>query len=275
MSGDNKKEKYEMDESSEEYQEEEISLDDIYTGGPDYIEESQAIHALEDLQNKEIATNEKTLVGQDAPEGRTFKTLIPKLGAASNQQTEQMRLNFSVSPSVGNGGQSTKIINDSAVNKLSKKIIAVGGAKGGVGKSMLSANLDTGLALLGKSVVLADLEPGGADVHPHTGIKNFTKTWNDFIDKKVDSISDILTPTAFKGLSLIGGDASKLGRANIYYFQKLNIIRHLKKLDTDYMVIDLGGQTTYNVLDFFLLADQKIVISGMHYRRNIIRVLAT
>lgn len=86
----------------------------------------------------------------------------------------------------------------SAVNQTNKKIIAVGGAKGGVGKSMLAANLAVGLALLGQKVVLADLDLGGADVHLYVGVKSLAKTWNDFLDKKVDSIKDILTPTAFK-----------------------------------------------------------------------------
>ena len=128
-----------------------------------------------------------------------------------------------------------------AVKKTSKKIIAVGGAKGGVGKSMLSANLAVGLALLGQKVVLADLDLGGADVHLYTGVKSLAKTWNDFLDKKVDAIEDILTPTAFKGLSLIGGDSSKLGSANLPYSQKLKIMRHLKELETDFLVVDLGG----------------------------------
>ncbi len=143
-----------------------------------------------------------------------------------------------------------------------KKIIAVGGAKGGVGKSMLAANLAVGLALLGQKVVLADLDLGGADVHLYAGVKSLEKTWNDFLDKKVDSIKDILTPTAFKGLSLIGGDSSRLGSANLNYSQKLKIVRHLKELDTDFLVVDLGGDTTFNGLDFFLLADKKIVVSG-------------
>lgn len=50
-----------------------------------------------------------------------------------------------------------------------KTILAVGGAKGGVGKSMLAANLAVGLALLGQRVVLADLDFGGADTHLHLG----------------------------------------------------------------------------------------------------------
>jgi len=143
-----------------------------------------------------------------------------------------------------------------------KKIIAVGGAKGGVGKSMLAANLSVGLALLGQKVVLADLDLGGADVHLYAGVKSLDRTWNDFLDKKVDALDDILTPTAFKGLSLIGGDSSKLGSANLPYSQKQKIMRHLKELKADFLVVDLGGDTTYNGLDFFLLADQKIVVSG-------------
>ena len=150
----------------------------------------------------------------------------------------------------------------SAGDNPAKKIIAVGGAKGGVGKSMLAANLAVGLALLGQKVVLADLDLGGADVHLYTGVKSLASTWIDFLDRKVDSLQDILTPTAFKGLSLIGGDSSKLGSANLPYSQKLKIMRHLKELETDFLVVDLGGDTTLNGLDFFLLADQKIVVSG-------------
>jgi len=153
-------------------------------------------------------------------------------------------------------------VDDSAGDESAKKIIAVGGAKGGVGKSMLAANLAVGLALLGQKVVLADLDLGGADVHLYTGVKSLARTWIDFLDRKVDSLTDILTPTAFKGLSLIGGDSSKLGSANLPYSQKLKIMRHLKELETDYLVVDLGGDTTLNGLDFFLLADQKIVVSG-------------
>jgi flagellar biosynthesis protein FlhG len=148
------------------------------------------------------------------------------------------------------------------VEASNKTIIAVGGAKGGVGKSMLSANIAVGLALLGQKVVLADLDLGGADVHLYVGVKSLTKTWDDFLEKRVDSIREILTPTAFNDLSLIGGDSSKLGSANLPYSQKRKIIKHLKDLESDYVIIDLGGNTTYNGLDFFLLADQKIVVTG-------------
>ena len=150
----------------------------------------------------------------------------------------------------------------SGTDMSSKTIIAVGGAKGGVGKSALAANLAVGLALFGQQVVLADLDLGGADVHLYLGVKSLPKTWNDLLDKKVNSIEDIITPTAFEGLKLIGGDSSKLGSENLPYAQKRKIMRHLREIEGDYLILDLGGNTSYNALDFFLFADHKIVISG-------------
>jgi flagellar biosynthesis protein FlhG len=144
----------------------------------------------------------------------------------------------------------------------SKIIIAVGGAKGGVGKSAIAANLAVGLSLLQQQVVLADLDLGGADVHLYLGVKSLSKTWNDLLDKKVNSIEDIITPTPFDGLKLIGGDSSKLGSENLPFAQKRKIMRHLREIEGDYLILDLGGNTSYNALDFFLFADHKIVISG-------------
>lgn len=150
----------------------------------------------------------------------------------------------------------------SGTEMVDKTILAVGGAKGGVGKSALAANLAVGLSLLGQQVVLADLDLGGADVHLYVGVKSLSRTWNDFLERKVDSIKDIMIPTHFEGLSLIGGDSSKLGSENLPYYQKQKIMRHLRELEGNYLILDLGGNSSYNVLDFFLFADHKIVISG-------------
>ena len=143
-----------------------------------------------------------------------------------------------------------------------KTIIAVGGAKGGVGKSVIATNLAVGLSLLGQRVVIADLDLGGADAHLLLGVKTLSTDWNDFLEKKVEGVDEIITPTPFEGLKLIGGNSSKLGSANLSYAQKMKIIRHLKALDCDYIIVDLGGDTSFNVLDFFLVADQKIAVTS-------------
>lgn len=143
-----------------------------------------------------------------------------------------------------------------------KTILAVGGAKGGVGKSVLATNLAVGLSLLGQRVVLADLDLGGADAHLLLGVKTLSADWNDFLEKKTLEVDKILVPTPFEGLSLIGGNSSKLGSANLTYLQKMKMVRHLKTLECDYIIVDLGGDTSYNMLDFFLIADQKIVVTS-------------
>jgi len=140
------------------------------------------------------------------------------------------------------------------------KMIAVGGAKGGIGKSLFVSNLGVFLAQLGKRVVVVDLDLGGANLHLYMGVWGLTRRIDDFLTKKVPSINDILTPTKY-GPTLIGGGGGKLGAANIPFARKLKLLRALKTIDADYVILDLGGDTTYNILDFYLAADQGFVLT--------------
>src|SRR3954469_1844648 len=51
-----------------------------------------------------------------------------------------------------------------------RRTIAVGGGRGGVGKSVLAANLGVYVAQLGRSVLLIDADPAGAALHTVLGI---------------------------------------------------------------------------------------------------------
>ena len=267
------REKDQLPVSSEKLLEEEISLYETSSDSPDGIddtplifeedkEKDQMLTSTVELLEEEISLLETSFASPDKQEEKPSETFLPKPDTAPIRPVKSARPPLQIPKPVRNPEQPKTTLDASTIIKNGKKIIAVGGAKGGVGKSMLAANLAVGLALLGQKVVLADLDLGGADVHLYTGVKSLASTWIDFLDRKVDSLQDILTPTAFTGLSLIGGDSSKLGSANLPYSQKLKIMRHLKELETDFLVVDLGGDTTLNGLDFFLLADQKIVVSG-------------
>lgn len=140
------------------------------------------------------------------------------------------------------------------------KVIAVGGAKGGIGKSLFVANLGVLLSQLGKKTVVVDLDLGGANLHLYMGVWSLSRRIDDFLEKKVPSIDDIITPTKF-GPLLIGGGGGKLGAANIHFSRKLKLLRALKTIDADYVILDLGGDTTYNILDFYLAADQGFVLT--------------
>jgi flagellar biosynthesis protein FlhG len=51
------------------------------------------------------------------------------------------------------------------------RFIAVGGGRGGVGKSLVAVNLAVYLAQLGKGVVLVDGDAAGSNLHAHFALK--------------------------------------------------------------------------------------------------------
>jgi flagellar biosynthesis protein FlhG len=140
------------------------------------------------------------------------------------------------------------------------KMIAVGGAKGGIGKSLFVANLGVLLSQLGKKTVVVDLDLGGANLHLYMGVWSLERRIDDFLTKQVAAIDDIITPTKY-GPLLIGGGGGRLGAANLHFATKLKLMRALKTIDADYVILDLGGDTTYNILDFYLAADQGFVLT--------------
>ena len=146
-------------------------------------------------------------------------------------------------------------------NTLRKTIISVGGAKGGIGKSIFVANLGVFLSSKGFKTVVVDLDLGGANLHLYLGNKSLlTKSVNDFLKRRLATLPEIMIESSY-GTLLIGGDSSELGAANIEFARKLRLIKALKSIEADYIIIDLGGDTSFNTIDFFLLADYAIVLT--------------
>ncbi len=141
-----------------------------------------------------------------------------------------------------------------------KRIIAVGGAKGGIGKSLFSANLSVLLQSLGLKTTLVDLDLGGANLHLYCGAISLDHNLNDVLQGAVPTLEDIMIPTKF-GPTLIGGDSSLLGTANLSFNLKRKLIKMVKGLAADVIILDLGGDTSFNILDFFLAADVPLVLT--------------
>jgi len=140
------------------------------------------------------------------------------------------------------------------------KILAIGGGKGGAGKSVFSTIMAFWLARTGHRTVLMDIDLGGANLHTLLGIKSPNRTLNDFITRKFSELEDICIDTSEKNLRLISGASDVLTLANPHFSQKVKLITHLSRLDADYVVLDLGAGTSFNVLDFFLIAHKKIIV---------------
>jgi len=143
------------------------------------------------------------------------------------------------------------------------RIIPVASGKGGVGKSMVSANLSIALAQAGKKVVLADLDLGSSNLHLILGFTAQKHGLGTYLSGARVRFEDIIYETDYPNLRFIPGDAEIPGLANIAYRQKTQLARHLLNIeDADYLVLDLGAGTGANILDFFLLSGRGIVVTA-------------
>jgi flagellar biosynthesis protein FlhG len=140
------------------------------------------------------------------------------------------------------------------------RIWAIGGGKGGVGKSVVTTNLATAVARTGARVVVIDADLGGANLHTMVGVPSPKRNLSDFIGRRVSSLSEIMTPTPIDNLWLVSGAKALLETANPNYSQKGKILNHIRKLDVDHVFLDLGAGTAFNVLDFFLVARKGVIV---------------
>jgi flagellar biosynthesis protein FlhG len=144
--------------------------------------------------------------------------------------------------------------------RRTRRVVSIGGGKGGIGKSLISANLGIELARRGKRVVLVDADLGGANLHTTLGIDLPRRTLSDFIERRVARIEDVVTPTGVENLGLVSGALDHLDAANPRYAQKMRFLRHVQQMDVDYAILDLGAGTHANVLDFFLVSDHGVLV---------------
>jgi flagellar biosynthesis protein FlhG len=152
---------------------------------------------------------------------------------------------------------------DTQIQKQAKKrphIWAIGGGKGGVGKSVVSILLALGLAQHNQNTVLVDADLGAANLHTLMGIKTPNRNLNDLISQKYDSIEDICVQTPVANLRLVCGASEILSYANPQFSQKHKIVQSIAGMTADHVIMDLGAGTSFNVLDFFLVADKPVVV---------------
>lgn len=141
-----------------------------------------------------------------------------------------------------------------------ERVLAIASGKGGVGKSVLAANLGLALSRLGKTVVLVDLDLGASNLHTCLGIKNRNPGLGAFVWKQEKSLAGLLVETGQDRLWLIPGDSLLPGTANLDWNAKRRILKELAKLPADFVILDLGAGSSYNVVDFYLSAGQGLLV---------------
>ena len=79
-------------------------------------------------------------------------------------------------------------------------IIPIASGKGGVGKSLVAANLSIALAQTGRSVVLVDLDLGGSNLHVILGQMGSMKGIGTYMTGGDLQFNDLLLETSYKSL---------------------------------------------------------------------------
>lgn len=139
-------------------------------------------------------------------------------------------------------------------------IIPVAGGKGGIGKSVIAANIAVTLANQGCNVVAMDLDLGASNLHAILGIKNSEKNIMNFAANNDVTLEQMVLPTRYSGTKIICGAANIAGAADIPASQKLRIIHNIETLQADYVILDLGGGSSFNVTDFFLTGELGVIV---------------
>ncbi|MEZ4373057.1 MAG: P-loop NTPase [Polyangiaceae bacterium] len=148
-------------------------------------------------------------------------------------------------PDSGPGAEAPRVV---------RHVIAVAGGRGGVGKSIVAINLGVYLAQLGRTVVLADANPAGADLHTMLG-EAMPRTGNDEDAPEEEELTPIKTQVP--GLLLLPQAYSRNSTVPLRPGRKARWAFRLRQLDVDYVILDLGAGTTPATLDLFLTANHR------------------
>ena len=138
--------------------------------------------------------------------------------------------------------------------------IPVGGGKGGVGKTFVVANLAAALARSGFRVVAADADLEGANLHTCVGVADPGPSLADFVAGRASEVRDLLVDTPIPNLRILAATHASLGAAQPDQAERVRLMRQLRELDADFVLLDLGAGNHPAVIDYFMIGEAGIVV---------------
>jgi flagellar biosynthesis protein FlhG len=139
------------------------------------------------------------------------------------------------------------------------KLWAVGGGKGGVGKSLICANFSLTLAQKGHRVLAIDLDLGGSNLHTCLGLEPPKAGVGDWLTSRNAVLDDLKVKTSTPNLSIISGSSDPIHITQFAMKKKAELVKELRKLPYDDVVIDLGAGTQDFTIEMFNAADHGIL----------------
>jgi flagellar biosynthesis protein FlhG len=144
---------------------------------------------------------------------------------------------------------------------MTPRVVAIGGGKGGVGKSLVAANVGIFLATLGKRVILVDAAFGAANLHIFAGVPRPMRSLSEALVAGGPRLAELAVSTHVPGVRLIGGVYDPPWVAEPGAAQVEHIAQQLHELPAEWIVVDLGPGMASPALEIFLAADVQIIVA--------------
>ncbi len=119
-------------------------------------------------------------------------------------------------------------------------IWALAGGKGGVGRTLLAANLGIQIARAGRRVVLVDLDLQGSNLQLYLGYQRLPRSLSDLASGKVALLSELACETPITHLRVVGGLQRGELRDDPVAFVRL-VADQFVTLSADHIIVDCGS----------------------------------
>lgn len=140
------------------------------------------------------------------------------------------------------------------------KVISFASPRGGMGTTLLAANLAITLAKKGRRVLLVDGALTEAGCHLALGMMRPEKHLGSVALKQVPDIQDAIVSTPANNLWLLAGSPDIAEVANLPYLVKQKILTGFEQTHFDYVLVDAGSGTGADTLDFLLSGSVMVLV---------------
>ena len=145
-------------------------------------------------------------------------------------------------------------------NEKKGTAIVITSGKGGVGKTTTSANIGTGLAMLGKSVVVLDADIGLRNLDVVLGLENrIVYDLVDVVEKNCRLKQGLIRDKRFEKLYLLPAAQTK-DKSAVKPEQMMEVVGELKK-EFDYIIIDSPAGIEQGFQYSIAGADEAIIVT--------------
>jgi len=145
-------------------------------------------------------------------------------------------------------------------------VIVIGSTGGRVGKSTVAANLAVAIANLGAPVIAVDLDLRTPALHGILGVERPALGWQGLLSEEIQNLESSLTSTSVRNLHLVAGGTrqgmGRLGAPGLDGEQRRLLLRQLRALEAEVVIIDLCAVNNEDLADFFALAETGLLVTS-------------